>query len=272
MIGELFSDEPGRRRSLELKRRALNRADRILCISNHTRQDFSTFFPEAASRAEVTLLAASLPTPSAPDLAAAQEQVPFLLMVGKRSGYKNGELALKTFAQLAPVHQTLRLVCVGGEPFSAGEESILREAGARNRTSLIAGDDAQLAAFYARAAALLYPSRYEGFGLPVLEALQADCPVITTPCSSLPEVAGHAVIYLQPDDLSGWTQAADRLLRDQAWRQTWIDAGRAQARRFSWAATARQTQAAYALALARSHPQSGAGARPASRAFSQPRG
>ena len=270
MIGELMCDAPSRARSLARKNRSVPLTDLLLCISEQTRRDFLREFPQCADRAKVTPLAASLPAPLADGLGRAERSSPYVLFVGNRSGYKNGLNALKAFAELSPAHPTLQLVCFGGEPLTNEEEQVLNAAQARKRAVAVHGDDPLLSAYYSRAAVLLYPSRYEGFGLPVLEAMQLGCPVITTRCASLPEVAGEAAIYLDPDDVRGMARAADRLLREEPWRQSWIEAGRKRAEKFSWPATARQTKAAYAEALTRRREQSRAGAAAGMRALSEP--
>jgi glycosyltransferase involved in cell wall biosynthesis len=246
MIGELLCDDRSRIRSLHLKRQGVPLAHVIFCISAQTERDFLKFFPECQGRTTVTLLAASLPAPSPRSLEIVGAHVPYLLFVGNRLGYKNGLTVLRAFASLAGKHRATKLVCVGGEPFSAEEQALLSHAELANRVVAMAADDALLAAFYARAAALLYPTRYEGFGLPILEAMELGCPVITSRGGSLPEVAGSAAVYVDPDDVTGLAVAAARMLEDSPWRRQWIEAGREQARHFSWSKTAQQTQAAYA--------------------------
>jgi glycosyltransferase involved in cell wall biosynthesis len=259
MIGELLCDEPSRTRSLELKRRGVPLADGIFCISAQTQRDFLRCFPDCQPRSKVTHLAASLPAPSAENLATASAHAPYLLLVGNRLGYKNGLAAFRAFATLAGKHRSLKVLCFGGEPLSADEQGLLAGAGLQERVLAVRGDDGLLAGFYAKASALLYPSRYEGFGLPVLEAMRLECPVITTRCASLPEVAGNAALYVDPDDVPGLAAATDRLLRDEAWRQGWILAGREQCALFSWAKTAQETKEAYAVLLAGRDDQSGTG-------------
>jgi glycosyltransferase involved in cell wall biosynthesis len=250
MIGELLCDESSRVRSLELKRRGAQIADLLFCISRQTERDFVSLLPEFESRTRVTPLATSLPLPAQEDLALAQARTPYLLLVGNRAGYKNGVTAVRAFCQLAPSHPDLRLVFFGGEPVLREERSLLESAGAWERTCQVSGDDGRLAAFYNCASALLYPSRYEGFGLPVLEAMSLGCPVVTTRCASLPEVAGAAAIYADPDRADEFAAATDRLLQDAAWRQSWVDQGHTRSHQFSWAETANLTRAGYETILA----------------------
>ena len=113
-------------------------------------------------------------------------------------------------------------------------------------------DDTDLASLYSGAALFAYPSLYEGFGLPVLEALQCGTPVITSPRGSLPEVAGDAAVYVDPLNVDGWADAMRTLLRDAAKAKELAQAGRARAERFSWERTADLTVAAYQDMVARS--------------------
>jgi glycosyltransferase involved in cell wall biosynthesis len=270
MIGELFGDETSRNRSLALKRSAVRLANGIFCISEQTRRDFLALFPDNGALTRVTPLATSLPDPPAQAKMIATQYAPYLLLVGKRHGYKNGITAMRAFAQLAKTQPNLKLVCFGGEPLSGEEEEVLSDPQVRRRVLPTVGDDTLLAGVYLQAAALLYPSRYEGFGLPVLEAMQLGCPVITTQCASLPEVAGEAAMFVAPDDAAGFAAAAERLLTDPLWRHDRVAAGGAQARRFSWALTAGQTKTAYDQLLGGTRSENGAGDTGARPAFSTP--
>lgn len=110
--------------------------------------------------------------------------------------------------------------------------------------------DEELAVFYGSAAALLLPSRYEGFGLPALEAMAAGTPVIAARGSSLTQLVGEAGVLVDPDDDAGWLEAARELCANDAARRALIDRGLERAARFSWQACAQQTLSAYRRALA----------------------
>jgi len=111
--------------------------------------------------------------------------------------------------------------------------------------------DARLDALYREAAALVYPSLYEGFGLPVLEAMARGTPVIATRASSVPEVLGDAGVLLEPDDAAGWVASLDAIIGEPGRRAALAEAGRTRAAGFTWERTARETYQVYLRASGR---------------------
>jgi glycosyltransferase involved in cell wall biosynthesis len=210
-------------------------ADRIFCVSDSTRRDLEERVPAAVGRTTVVHLGGSLAAPARPMTAS----IPYFLMVGGRHGHKNGRLAFESFAAIAAEAPAVRLRLCGGEaPGSHGELEFPGAERVRERIDWIQPDDRSLAEAYSGAVGLLYPSGYEGFGLPVLEAMVCGCPVITTNVSSLPEVGGEAALYIQPGDGARLTAHMRRLLSDPGFRAMRIEEGRRQAAKFSWDSTA----------------------------------
>jgi glycosyltransferase involved in cell wall biosynthesis len=109
--------------------------------------------------------------------------------------------------------------------------------------------DRELPALYQGAKLFVFPSHYEGFGLPILEAMMGGTPVITSNTSSMPEVGGTAALYFDPSDTKGLRLAIERVLGDEALRERLAEAGKEQAAKFSWQETARKTLGAYHKAL-----------------------
>jgi hypothetical protein len=160
-------------------------------------------------------------------------------------GYKNVRLVFRALCDWPPA-AAHDLVCVGG---AVVIEPDLKAIAPRMRVRRLALGDEELRLCYAGAVALVCPSRYEGFGLPVAEAMACGCPVITTPVASLPEVAGDAAIYIDPDDPRSLQEAFD-IVREPHRRDALVAAGRRRAAALTWAHAASAFASALSAAAA----------------------
>jgi glycosyltransferase involved in cell wall biosynthesis len=182
-----------------------------------------------------------------------QIDYPYVLYVGNLTKRKNVELALRGFANVAERYPDLRFVLVGPSVFRrtrVGE--IAMSLGIADRvvlTGSVVDDD--LPMLYSRARAFLFPSFYEGFGLPVLEAMACGAPVIASNVASLPEVVGDAGLLIDPHSADEMTAALDRVLSNEALRADLREKGFRRAAMFTWARTAQQTLDLYRAVLAR---------------------
>jgi alpha-1,3-rhamnosyl/mannosyltransferase len=208
--------------------RAVRRARRVLTVSERTRRDLEELYRVPTEKIVVT------PNGVDPRFAPGGTPGRYALLVGAIQARKD------PLAALAAAHEAgLRLVVVGPEK-EQQLASALRDGGAELRGYV---DDEELARLYREAAVLLFPSRYEGFGLPVLEAMASGTPVVATEDEAVREVAGDAALYATP---AGLGSAVKRALAE---RSRLAAAGLERARRFTWAATARKTLEAYEEAL-----------------------
>jgi glycosyltransferase involved in cell wall biosynthesis len=171
---------------------------------------------------------------------------PYILAVSTVQPRKNYQMLVRAFKPLA-AGGAPDLVIAGGRGWlyeKVMAEVKEQELGAKVRFIGFV-DDGDLPALYSGASLFAFPSLYEGFGLPLLEAMACGVPVVTSDASSLPEVAGEAAIQLPPQDVGAWTAAMRRLLHDEELRRQLVAAGYRRARRFTWARAAARLQTVY---------------------------
>lgn len=243
--------------------RSLQRAAHVIADSECTRRDILRRYKTRVAPEKVTtiLLAADQrfqipPNGQESAWAAVNTQYglseqPYILSVGVLQPRKNLGVLLDAFAlvKLGPVAPPHKLLIVGKRGWLGQElDHQIAHLPPKVTDDIVwAGyvpDDA-LPALYGGADALCYPSRYEGFGLPPLEAMACGCPVLCSRTSSLPEVVGDAGVLLPPDDSTAWAHALEKLLTQPSVLARWRERGPARAARFSWAETARQTLKIY---------------------------
>lgn len=221
------------------KHAGIRHASAFASISHQTKVDLMRFFPDIASESIfVTPLAcapALRPRPRS-EIDAFRQATgtwkPYFLTVGARGSYKNTELSFKALGRFERLDE-FDIVCAGFGPL---EPEFQQYIGSKAAKAHKLTDDA-LAAAYSGAVALLHPSTYEGFGLPVLEAMSCGCPVITTRCGSLAEVAGDAALFVNEHDAEGMLAALHEVQKPEV-REALIAAGLKQAAKFSWQRTA----------------------------------
>ena len=222
---------------------SVRRAGKVITVSETSRQDIEKYIPDSRGKIRVTPLATKpgMSHIESPDLSWLGINGPFLLTVGTRWPRKNMKLAIDAVERL-PTSLPMKLV-VTGKP-GWGEEKL------GNRT-VAAGyvSDAQLSALYSAASLFLVPSRYEGFGLTLLEAFTCGCPVLSSSGGSLPEVAGGAAYIEESWEPKDWTRAIVYLTRDSSKLSKMRQAGYRRASDFSWEETARLTEEAYLEAI-----------------------
>jgi glycosyltransferase involved in cell wall biosynthesis len=156
---------------------------------------------------------------------------PYFMLSGNRMGYKNALLVFRALLHLGGLGREYSILCCGGSNTLEPELAALAIA-----THVLVADldDVELQAAYTGATALLYPSLYEGFGLPPLEAMACGTPVITSPAPAIAEVCGDAVIYVAPRNTAGLAQEMARLVRDDGARAVLARRGADRAARFTW--------------------------------------
>ena len=184
---------------VESKRKLLARADAIICVSESSESDLLHFYDVVEMKTHVVHHGFS-PLQNLPDDAHGMRKKPYLLYVGSRAAYKNFGLLLEAFSR-SGLAADYRLLAVGGGSFTSAEQERIASLKLGGWVNVLPkADDGTLARAYREAALFIYPSLYEGFGFPPLEAMSMGCPVLVNRTSSLPEICGDAAFYFPAAD------------------------------------------------------------------------
>jgi glycosyltransferase involved in cell wall biosynthesis len=231
---------------IESKRKLFVQADAIVCVSKSSRNDLHRFYDVAEKKTHVVYHGFS-PLPAPGDGPGIME--PYLLYVGSRASYKNFDLLLEGFFR-SGLAGSYRLLAVGGGEFTATERVRIAALGLTRSVSVVPkAEDATLARAYRNAALFIYPSLYEGFGFPPLEAMSMCCPVLVSRTSSLPEICGDAAFYFDPGDVAELSQSLTAVLADERGLALKRTLGAQQVRLYDWTRSALSTFEVYRSVL-----------------------
>ena len=248
MIHEKFASSfPHADKTPRYKALAAARADHVICISESTRRDAIEILGLPPAKTSVIYLGFDLmggATMHSNLVLPVSE--PYLLYVGNRGGYKNFLRLLEAYGTSPTLKAQYRLICFGGGEFSADELITMQKLGLKSgQVMQLGGDDKLLGKLYTQASAFIFPSHYEGFGIPPLEAMSHDCPVVCSNTSSIPEVVGDAGEYFDPADTDSMRMAIERVVTSDSHRKLLIMKGRERLKNFSWDRCAAETLAIY---------------------------
>ncbi|WP_231981003.1 MULTISPECIES: glycosyltransferase family 1 protein [unclassified Mycobacterium] len=245
MHHELFPDElPAARRWSAAKRAAVDRADHIICISENTRRDLVRLYGTDPSRTSVVHLGYSMTAEAEAATVNSDGVRPSLLYVGNRLGYKNFSALLQAYSS-SPILREFELIAFGGHPLLPAERREIRRLGITGGVRFESGSDRELAARYQAASAFVFPSKYEGFGLPPLEAMSHGCPVVCSNAGSIPEVVGDAGVYFDPNNPDELRTALERVATTLELQADLRARGFARLAAFSWDRCAAATAQIY---------------------------
>ena len=245
MLHEKFRQYFPDPRDAQGKAESVKRADHIICVSESTKKDLIEILDVNPNKISVVYHGSSLGL----DQTYSSEKkasYPYILYVGDRGGYKNFQCLLKAYACSSKLKNNFKLVCFGRSPFSPEELDLINGLElSTDQVLQVSGDDLALANYYQGASVFVYPSLYEGFGIPLIEAMSLRCPVVCSNTSCLPEVAGDAAEFFDPYEPENIADALERILYSSERAAELVKLGTQRAKKFTWQACAEQTRSVY---------------------------
>jgi len=229
-------------RTREAKKAAVERADHVICVSENTRRDLLELYDIDSGRVSVVYHGSSF---FVRDSALPRHRSPQLLYIGSRGFYKNFANLIRALGLSRLTTEGFSLVCFGGGPLSRTERAMVDKLGLQNHIRQVTGGDDVLFQLLQQSAALVYPSLYEGFGIPLLEAMSCGCPVACSNTSSLPEIAQDAAVFFDPTDAGSIRDAIESIVFSPTRSAELAARGLRRSLDFSWGRSAAATLDAY---------------------------
>ena len=248
MIPELIPRFRRRLDLLTLKRRYVQTADQVICVSESTKQDLLKVY--GLIRAPIHVVHHGVSPRFRPDVSKA-DFLPkrYLLFVGHRHQYKDALVLFRAFHLLVQQDDDLELLCVGGDNFTVSERALFDELGIQEKVKQRFVEEADMPSAYAHAEAFVFPSHFEGFGLPTLEAMASGTPAILARATSLPEVGAQAAVYFDPGDHQELADVIGQVLNSTNFRTSIVDQGLRRSQEFDWQSAAEKTRGVYESAM-----------------------
>ena len=237
MAHEIFPEFYPRDETVKNKRRAINRADHIVCISQATASALSHFYPATRTKQSVIYPGVDIARMGS---SINVKKEPIILYVGERTRYKNFWNLVRACAADDWLLRNFRLVCFGGGKFTSTELILMHHFGLPDGFAVQKpGNDEELASYYAQAALFVYPSTCEGFGIPIIEAMAARCPVCCSDIASFKEIAAGCANFFPPESVEALS-ATIRMLVETSPSSKMLDIGERIAKTFTWEACAQK--------------------------------
>lgn len=248
MIYELFSKQsPGEEAIIRAKKQAIRESDAIIAVSENTKKDLLHFYPEVTNKTFV--VHHGLTPVSVNQITFYKHNKPYILFVGNRDWYKNFDLLLEVYSANKDLQNDFDIIAFGGGVFSSEENAAIKKANLLTQVIQVSGSDVLLNQLYKGASVLAYLSKYEGFGFPVLEAMNLNCPVICSNSSSLPEVAGNHALMIDVSKREEVEKALKTIPYTKQKDAHAIEAAKQWANTFTWETCAFETQKVYSTLL-----------------------
>lgn len=231
---------------LPIRKSCLQGAARVMCVSEHTKTDLLRYY-DFLDPEKIDIVYHGIH----PFNGEYKENLwgRYILYVGQRGSYKNFLFAIESLKPLIETQKDLKVICTGS-PFSIEENGFIEQIGLKGKICCVGFvDDNYLASLYHYAEVFIYPSKYEGFGIPILEAFNNGCPACISDASCFPEVGGTAVSYFDPEDKESILQSVSRVINDSNYAEKLRLEGFKRAKLFTWKAAAEKVLNSYKAAL-----------------------
>lgn len=227
------------------KKKVIHQAAGIIAVSENTKKDLLRIYPSVdPNKVSVVHHGHSLSTQTAPFPSINPSS--YVLYVGLREHYKNFDRLLLSLQSVFKEHPHLQLICAGGGAFNEKEVQEIHRLKLGNKVTYMSfSSDEHLCSLYKNATLFVYPSLYEGFGIPILEAFGAGCPVVLSRSSCFPEVAGEAAAYFNGESAEDMAQVLTQLLSRKEDLQHLRQLGYEKVKEYTWASTAQRTEDFY---------------------------
>lgn len=246
MTHELYDGiYPVNKRVIEAKKKIIPQADRIIAVSENTKRDILRYFPEINSdKISVIYHGASMPVTESKGSPFGYD---YVLFVGNRQMYKNFSRFTEAMKMLMSERKDVHVFCAGGGNFTDDEVREFGEFSGRFHQEGLS--DERLTEAYGGALCFVFPSEYEGFGIPILEAFACNCPVVCADSSSLPEVAGESAVYFDALNAADMAEKIRSVIESEELRRKLKESGRERLKLFDWDRAASETLECYRLAV-----------------------
>ena len=218
--------------------------NKIICISENTKKDLLNYYNLSEELVEVVHLGVSF-NKSYAEINLKFFEEPYILFVGDRARYKNFKNFILAYAKSERLKKDFNILCFGGNSFTIEEINFFTENNINNKIKQINGSDLELNFAYKKAKCFVFPSLYEGFGLPLLEAMNMDCPVICSNTSSFPEVTMNSAVMFDPSNIENIMYEIENVVYDDKKISELISKGRNNIKNFSWEMCADKTEKVY---------------------------
>lgn len=242
LIHEKF-DKLYTNKNFSLKKRIIDESDIVICISNNTKNDLMNYYKVPEKKIFVTYLGCDHLNDDPKNVKFENLYLPenFILFVGSRLKYKNFKLFVESYASSKIIHDQFDIVCFGGGNFSNDEKKFFSELNLNKKIHYHYGSDYLLSKLYKKAKLFIFPSQYEGFGIPLVEAMSLGCPVLASDINIFREISENGINYFANNDKNSLTENLEYLLKNEKYLYSKITLAKKISGKYSWKNCANKT-------------------------------